>query len=70
MQPIFSFLLNYIFAGKPTPTVNNPWIRGTTTAEPPTGWILAGFLLLLLIVMLYQQFKSFVKRVFRKKQAK
>jgi len=36
--------------------------------EIPTGWVMAGFLVLLLIIMLYQNFKRFIIGLFRKKK--
>jgi hypothetical protein len=52
-----------------TPTTNNPWIGGVIGSKPPTGWILAGFLILLLIGMLYQQIRRFIlKKVKRGKR--
>lgn len=36
--------------------------------EIPTGWVIAGLLALLLLVMLYQSFKRFVIGLFRKKK--
>jgi hypothetical protein len=52
-----------------TPTTNNPWIGGEVGSKPPTGWILAGFLVLLLIGMVYQQIRRFIlKKVKRAKR--
>jgi hypothetical protein len=49
-----------------TPTTNNPWIGGIIGSKPPTGWILAGLLILLLIGMLYQQIKRFILKKFKR----
>lgn len=54
----------------PTPTVNNPWIAGEVTSKAPTGWILAGFLLLLLVSMLYQTIRRFFQRMLKKARRK
>jgi hypothetical protein len=61
---IISYL--YFWFQGATPTTNNPWIGDTVGSEPPTGWILAGFLILLLIGMLYQQIKRFILKKFKK----
>ena len=56
----------YVWFQGVTPTTNNPWIGGMTGSKPPTGWILAGFLILLLIGMLYQQIKRFILKKFKR----
>jgi hypothetical protein len=36
--------------------------------EIPTGWVMAGFLALLLLIMVYQNFKRLIIGLFRKKK--
>ncbi len=52
---------------KSTPPPNNPWQGELTGITPPTGWIIAGLLILILIAMIYQEIKKLVKRLIRKK---
>jgi len=61
---LISFLFLW-FQGA-TPTTNNPWIGGVIGSKPPTGWILAGLLILLLIGMLYQQIRRFIVKKFKR----
>lgn len=66
---ITATLLNifYIFQ-KSTPTANNPWIGDQTEISPPVGWIIAGFLLLILVFMIYAELRKFLKRVLKRKK--
>lgn len=52
----------------PTPTLNNPWIGEVIETKPPTGWILAGFLILLLVAMVYQEIRKFIRKKILKKK--
>jgi len=64
---IFTAVTQAILLLISTPTPNNPWIGEKTVINPPIGWILAGFLILLLISMIYVEIKKFIKRKFRRK---
>lgn len=65
---LYSFLGNLLIL-KPTPTFENPFVGETTSIRPPIGWTLAGFLLILLIVMLYSQIKKAIQqKIMRKKK--
>lgn len=37
--------------------------------EAPTGWVMAGFLALLLLIMLYKNFKRFIINLYKKSKA-
>ena len=54
-----------------TPTPRSP-ANPTTTLDvgPPSGWVAAGLLALLLAVMLYQSLKSLMRKIFRGKRGK
>jgi hypothetical protein len=65
-------LFNTIVLGAPTPVIaasptpdpsNHP-----TATEPPTGWVFAGILVILLIMMMYQSIKRFVLKLLKKNQ--
>ncbi|WP_062191048.1 hypothetical protein [Anaerolinea thermolimosa] len=63
----FSQAIDFILKN-PTPTVNNPLVRELTEKTPPVGWTIAGFLILLLMMMIYQQIKKYILERFRKKR--
>jgi len=67
MHSFFIQAVNFIFKN-PTPTVNNPLVRELTEKNPPVGWTIAGFLMLLLMMMIYQQVKRFIREKLRKKR--
>jgi hypothetical protein len=50
----------------PTPVPDYP----SVPVEIPTGWVMAGFLALLLLMMLYQNFKRLIVGLFRKKKTR
>ena len=64
---IYTVLTISEFFATPTPPPNNPWQGGQTGIIPPTGWILAGLLILVLIVMIYFEIRKFVKKLLKKK---
>jgi hypothetical protein len=35
--------------------------------DPPSGWVIAGVLVIILVAMLYQSFKKLIASLFRKK---
>lgn len=69
MEPIVIVILevSLIFVADPTPTFYNPLVREVANSPPPLGWIIAGFLLLLLVLMIYQKIKNFIKKIFKKR---
>ncbi|BAJ63576.1 MULTISPECIES: hypothetical protein [Anaerolinea] len=55
---------------KPTPTFENPFVGEETSIHPPFGWTIAGFLLILLVSMLYSQIKKGLRQLFLKRKKK
>ncbi len=55
---------------KPTPTFENPFVGEETSIHPPLGWTIAGFLLILLIFMLYAEIKRLIRQKFLKRKIK
>ncbi|MEJ5314035.1 MULTISPECIES: hypothetical protein [Anaerolinea] len=69
LNSIRSFLGNFLFL-KPTPTFENPFVGEETSIHPPLGWTLAGFLLILLISMLYAEIKRAIQQKILKRKKK
>jgi hypothetical protein len=53
-----------VIVAAPTPTP----AAQSGSIEPPTGWVFAGILLILLGMMLYQSIKRFVLKILKKDQ--
>lgn len=53
-----------VIAAAPTPTL----MPQSGSIEPPTGWVFAGILLILLVMMLYRSIKRFVLKLLKKDQ--
>ena len=53
---------NSILATTPTPAVQTP----AAQIDPPTGWVFAGILLILLGMMLFNTIKRFVLKLLKK----
>jgi hypothetical protein len=52
-----------MIAAAPTPPPVTPQ---SGSVEPPVGWVFAGILLILLVMMLYQSIKRFVLKLLKK----
>jgi hypothetical protein len=52
-------------AATPTPVPD----FAVVPTEAPTGWVMAGFLALLLLIMLYKNIKRFIIGLFKKKSS-
>lgn len=52
-----------IIVAAPTPTPVTPQ---SGTNDPPVGWVFAGILLIMLVLMLYQSIKRFVLKLLKK----
>lgn len=51
-----------------TPTPADTLQPAGAEVGPPIGWVVAGFLVLLLAVMIYQNIKSTIKRILKPKK--
>ena len=52
-----------MIAAAPTPTPVTPQ---PGSMDPPVGWVFAGILLILLVMMLYQSIKRFILKLLKK----
>ena len=62
--PTTSMNHQFYLAATPTPVPD----YAIVPIEIPTGWVMAGFLALLLLIMVYKSFTRFVVNLFKKKK--
>ena len=53
---------NSILATTPTPAVQTP----AAQVDPPTGWVFAGIMLILLVMMLFNTIKRYILKLLKK----